>query len=170
MVKVFSSTLRRHKYTCTVIRFVLVNVKFGACTVVGIMGHLQKLKCIHSRIFAFYLQQVSHLYPVTVQMLNVALIETKRITVCAISYNTSNAAVSDKFRRKGKGFLQLSYRAQVQQNNWLDRLFGIKCGLSLQILIFPLGSRLVTALRIPIGEKCKYILLYYFYWHIIKSV
>jgi hypothetical protein len=67
----------------TVIRFVSISAKFGICTIVGLNGTLVKAKIrtwdhLNVSISASTSVQFR---PTMVPMLNLALIETKRITV-----------------------------------------------------------------------------------------
>jgi hypothetical protein len=63
----------------TVIRFVSISVKFGICTVLGLNGTLVEAK-IHTwdAVVVYFSFKMC---PTTEQMQNLALIETKRITV-----------------------------------------------------------------------------------------
>ncbi len=61
-----------------------VRAKFGACTGAGLNGTLVEAYInvhSHPRMYAFYLEQSAPFRPTTVQMPNLALGETKRLTV-----------------------------------------------------------------------------------------
>jgi hypothetical protein len=70
---------------CTVIRFDSINAKFGICTVLGLNKTLVAVNirtyCVPSAYFSF------SNCPMTVQLPNLTLIETKRITVCTPKKN-----------------------------------------------------------------------------------
>jgi hypothetical protein len=59
---------------CTIIRFVTTSAKFGISTVVGLNGHLLKIKCVYSRVNVKILSSTSVSYrPTTVQVPSLAL-------------------------------------------------------------------------------------------------
>ncbi len=65
--------------TYTVIRFVRVSAKFGTCTVVSVMGHLLKIKCVDSRVNVHIFASTTVSFKITtVQVPNLALTHTKR--------------------------------------------------------------------------------------------
>jgi hypothetical protein len=58
----------------TVIHFVSTSAKFDICTVAGLMGHILKLKCVHSRVNLNILASTSFPFrPTTVYMPNLSL-------------------------------------------------------------------------------------------------
>jgi hypothetical protein len=66
----------------TVFRFVSVSAQFG--TVLSVKGTLLKLKCAHSPLSVRIISSTSVPFTLmTVHMPNLALVETKRITVCS---------------------------------------------------------------------------------------
>ncbi len=70
----------QHRHT--VIRFVCVSAKFGTCTVESVNGTLVSLKCAHSPWNQRILSSTSVPFTVTtVQVPNLALTHTKRLTV-----------------------------------------------------------------------------------------
>ncbi len=64
----------------TVIRFVSISAKLGICIVVGLNGTLVEAKILTFKCPMCVFQRVPY-RPTTVQISNLALIETKRITV-----------------------------------------------------------------------------------------
>ncbi len=75
-------------YYCTVIRFVSFSA-FGICSVVGLSGALVEAKTHSGHLNVRILASKSvPLRPMTVQMPNLALIETERITVCKLITST----------------------------------------------------------------------------------
>jgi hypothetical protein len=80
----------------TVIRGCQVSAKLGTCAVVGRKEHLLKLKCSHSPLYVHILSSASVLFgPTTVQRPNLALVETKRITVYSVVYSVHKTAGSN---------------------------------------------------------------------------
>ncbi len=72
----------------TVIHFVSIRAKFDICTVVGLNGHLLKIKCVHSWVNVTILASKSVPFgPTKVQVKNLALTDTKRITVYILNYS-----------------------------------------------------------------------------------
>jgi hypothetical protein len=75
---------------CTVIRFMCVSVsaKFGTCTVMSVNGALVEDKCIDSRVNVHILASKNDPFTLTtVQVPNLALTHTKRITVWSVLGN-----------------------------------------------------------------------------------
>ncbi len=93
-------------YYCTVIRFVSISAKFGICSVVGLSGALVEanthLGHLNVRILA---SKSVPLRPMTVQMPNLALMETKLITVCKLITSAIVSKITAFIRRVEPSFL-----------------------------------------------------------------
>jgi hypothetical protein len=88
-----------NKYT--VIRFMRVSAKFGTCTAVRVHGTIVDAKCAHSPLNLGILSSTSVPCTLTtVQLPNLALVETKRITVYSFTKISSdifqNHSLNDK--------------------------------------------------------------------------
>jgi hypothetical protein len=91
-----TSSLRLQAIVYTVIRFVSNKAKFGSCTIVGLNGTLGEAKICTLGTYVRILTSSSVIFrPVMVQMPNLALVETKRITVYVL-YRVSRSRPIEK--------------------------------------------------------------------------